>query len=60
MLGGYLHELTLFPKKINSALIFFFRETCRLSRTTKDEDDVEVFTFRSSLPFIITQRKQGS
>ena len=23
MLGGYLHELTLFPKKINSALIFF-------------------------------------
>lgn len=57
MLGGYLHELSLFPKKINSALIFVSEKPVVYQEQLRMKTMLRYLHLGPVLHFLITQRK---
>ena len=61
MLGGYLHEqfIILFPKKINSTLIFFPEKPVVYQEQLRMKTMLRYLHLGPVLYFLITQRKQA-
>lgn len=57
MLGEYLHELTLFPQKINSTLIFFPEKPVVYQEQLRMKTMLRYLHLGTVLHFLITQRK---